>query len=242
MVKPCALKRNAPLSECKGLQAVKVVKGASVNLSCPLDDTMVTLPGPIHVSWVMLKGAKPSPIASERAEVNGTSLSFRSVVETDASWYRCNYSLGGVHRCYDTYLQVQGQVLSHYKGQIFLFQGPTNNKTYDRFDCASDSELPSKPVMESREQEDEEEVKEVQQSIKYLVAALTAIVVAMAAAAAGIFMHRRRNSHAAAPRARGFEAGLKASVTQSCSEQQRYRPLSSHRCQHQLIRRVREHR
>lgn len=122
------LKRNAPFSECKGLQAVKVVKGDTVTLSCPLDDTMATLPGPINVSWVMIKAAKPLPIASERAEVNGTSLSFRSVVEEDASWYRCNYSLGDVHHCYDINLQVQGQVLSHHKGQIFLFQGPTNNK------------------------------------------------------------------------------------------------------------------
>ncbi|TNN02461.1 hypothetical protein fugu_009948 [Takifugu bimaculatus] len=191
--KPCALKRNAPLPECSGLPAVRAVKGASVNLTCPLDDKMATLPGPINVSWVMLKVAKPLPIASERAEVNGTSLSFRSVVGKDASWYRCNYTLGDGHRCYDINLQVQGQVLSHYE----------------------DSELSSTPVMESREQEDEE-VMEVQQSIKPLAAALTAIVVAMAAAAAGFFMYRRRKSHAAAPGAQAFEAGLKASLPQSC--------------------------
>lgn len=125
--KPCALKRNASLSDCKGLPAEKVVNGDSVNLSCPLDNTMATLPGPINVSWVMLKGAKASPITSEQAKVNGMSLVFRPVGWKDASWYRCNYTRGDVHRCYDINLQVQGQVQSHYKGQIFLFQGPTNN-------------------------------------------------------------------------------------------------------------------
>lgn len=97
-----------------------------------------------------------------------------------------------------------------------------------------------------RESREEEVVKEVQLSIKPLAAALTAVVVAMAAAVAaavaGFFMHRRRNSHAVASQAQGCEAGLKASLTQSCSEQQRYCPLSSHRRQHQRIRRVREHR
>lgn len=228
--KPCALKRNAPLPECPGLPAVRVVKGASVNLTCPLDDKMATLPGPINVSWVMLKVAKTLPIASERAEVSGTSLSFRSVVGKDASWYRCNYTLGDGHRCYDINLQVQGQVLSHYEGQISLFQGPTNNKTYYHCDRASDSELSSTPVMESREQEDEE-VKEVQQSIKPLAAALTAIVVAVAAAAAGLFMYRRRKSHAVAPGAQAFEAGLKASLPQSCGSSSvtvRSLPTSAH--------------
>ncbi|XP_056901404.1 uncharacterized protein LOC130532669 isoform X1 [Takifugu flavidus] len=187
--------RNTSLTfkECSGLPAVRAVKGASVNLTCPLDDKMATLPGPINVSWVMLKVAKPLPIASERAEVNGTSLSFRSVVGKDASWYRCNYTLGDGHRCYDINLQVQGQVLSHYE----------------------DSELSSTPVMESREQEDEE-VMEVQQSIKPLAAALTAIAVAMAAAAAGLFIYCRCKSHAVAPGAQAFEAGLKASLPQSC--------------------------
>lgn len=116
--KPCALKRNIPLSECKSLQAAKVVKGASVNLSCPLDHTMASLPGPTNVSWVMLKAAKPLAIASERAEVNGASLSFKSVVGKDASWYRCTYTLGDVQRCYEINLQVQGQVLSYHKGHI----------------------------------------------------------------------------------------------------------------------------
>lgn len=245
--KPCALKRNSPLSECQGLQALKL-GGASFNLSCSLSNTMATLPGPINVSWVMLKAAKPLPIASERVKVNGASLSFRSVVKEDESWYRCTYTLRDVHHCYDINLQLQGQVLSYYiyiyESQIFLFQGPPNNKTYYHYDCASDSELPSTTVMESMEQEDEEVeevkgVKGVQQSIKYLAAA---IVVAMAAAAAGCFMHRRRNSHAAAPRAQGFEAGLKAPLTQRCSARQRYSPLSSHRRQHQLVRRVREQR
>ncbi|XP_056901407.1 uncharacterized protein LOC130532669 isoform X4 [Takifugu flavidus] len=182
--------RNTSLTfkECSGLPAVRAVKGASVNLTCPLDDKMATLPGPINVSWVMLKVAKPLPIASERAEVNGTSLSFRSVVGKDASWYRCNYTLGDGHRCYDINLQVQGQVLSHYE----------------------DSELSSTPVMESREQEDEE-VMEVQQSIKPLAAALTAIAVAMAAAAAGLFIYCRCKSHAVAPGAQAFEAGAPTS-------------------------------
>lgn len=214
--KPCDLKRNVPLSECSSQKAVKAAQGTPVNLSCLLDMTTATLRGPVDVFWEMLKAAKPLPITSETAKVNGTSLSFSSVAAKDQSWYRCTYTLGEVRHCYDINLQVQGQVMSHYKGQIFLFQGPTNNKTCYYYDCASDSDLPSTPVMVPIE---EEEVV-VQQSIKPLAAALTVVVAAMAAAAAaaGVFVCRRRSSRAAAPRAQGFAAGPKALFMQLCSD------------------------
>lgn len=97
-----------PLLECKTLPALKAVQGTSVNLSCPLDETVATQRGATNVSWVMVKPAKTVPVTSERAEVNGWSLSFRAVGEQDSSWYRCKYKLEQAQRCYDVNLQVQG--------------------------------------------------------------------------------------------------------------------------------------
>lgn len=86
-----------------------VVQGTSVSLSCPLDETVATQRGAANVSWVMVKPARTVPVASERAEVNGSSLSFRAVGEQDSSWYRCKYKLEQAQRCYDIKLQVQDQ-------------------------------------------------------------------------------------------------------------------------------------
>lgn len=85
------------------------VQGTSVSLSCPLDETVAIQRGATNVSWVMVKPARTVPVASERAEVNGSSLSFRAVGEQDSSWYRCKYKLERAQRCYDIKLHVQGQ-------------------------------------------------------------------------------------------------------------------------------------
>lgn len=85
------------------------MQGTSVSLSCLLDETVATQGGATNVSWVMVKPAKTVPVTSERAEVNGSSLSFRAVGEQDTSWYRCKYKLEQAQRCYDIKLQVQDQ-------------------------------------------------------------------------------------------------------------------------------------
>lgn len=168
-----------------------------------------TQQGAIDVSWVMLKAAKTVPVTAERAEINGSSLSFRAVSEKDTSWYRCNYKKEQARRCYDINLQVQGQAqgqgLSHCKVQV-LFQVPRNNKSYYYHDCAWD--LP--PGTENNLREENEE-KEEQYSSRPVAAAVTVVLlaIAMAVALAGFFLHRRRNSQTAAPQAQRQLAGLK---------------------------------
>lgn len=182
---------------------------------------MATQRGAIDVSWVMLKAAKTVPITSERAKINGSSLSFTSVSEKDTSWYRCKYKQEQTQLCYDINLQVQGhgqgQPLSHCKVHMFLFQVPRNNKSYCYHDCASD--LHSGSTIHSREENEEAEAEaeaEVQHSSRPVAAAVTvvllavAMAVALAVALARFFLRRRCNSQTAAPQAQRHLAGLKA--------------------------------
>lgn len=212
----------SPFSDCTSL-TVKVVPGTPIILTCPMYSAVATQPGHTKVSWVMLKAAKPLPITSKIAEVNGTSLSFGSLDGKDKNWYRCNYTLGRVSRCYDINLRVNSRATTHSSlcnasVWILLFQGPMNNKTYYYCDCASNSDLLATPAMKSRDQK--EDVEEVQHSIKALAAALTVITAAVAAAAAGFIMYSRCNrcrSDTAEPPAQSCPAGPKASFVQSCS-------------------------
>lgn len=181
-----------------------------------MDSAMATQPGHTDISWVMLKAAKPSPITSKIAKVNGALLSFGSVDGKDKNWYRCNYTLGQVSYCYDINLRVKGQAPTHSKVWILLFQGPII-KTYYYCDCVSDSDLLATTAMETRDQ-----LEEVQHSSKVLApaltvivasvaAALTVIVASVAAAAAGFIMYRRRSrrcNHTAAPPAQSCPAKL----------------------------------
>lgn len=189
---------------------MKVMQGSSVNLSCPLDETAATQRGAADVSWVMLKAVKTVPVTSQRAEINGSSLSFRSVGKKDTSWYRCSYKQEQAQRCYDINLQVQGQGPSHWKVQMFLFQVQRKNKSYYYYDCASD--LPWGTEINSRKENEENEEAEAPHSSRPVAAAVTVVLLAVvvAVALAGFFLHHRRNRQTAVSQTQRHLTGLKA--------------------------------
>lgn len=191
---------------------MKAVQGSSVNLSCELGRMTATQRGAINVSWVMLKAAKTLPVTSERARIDGASLSFRSVGEKDTSWYRCVYKQEQAQHCYDINLQVQGQSqgLSHCEVQMFLFQVPGNNQSCNYSDCASD--VPTGTEINFTEENKENAEVEAQHSSSAVAAAVTVVLLAvvMAVALAGFFLHRRRNRQMAEPPVQRDLIGLKA--------------------------------
>ncbi|XP_041648455.1 uncharacterized protein LOC121513036 [Cheilinus undulatus] len=109
----CSPVKNITLiiKECKALQAVSATPGASVNLSCSENVTSGQQRS-LNISWVMSKGMNIVNITSATAEMNGSSLTIRSVRDSDSGWYRCNYMLGQNHRCNEIRLQVGNIVVA----------------------------------------------------------------------------------------------------------------------------------
>ncbi|KAG7474100.1 hypothetical protein JOB18_002075 [Solea senegalensis] len=104
----CTL-RNISLrvKDCKVRPAVKVAHSTPFQLNCSVD--IKGQKGPLNVSWVLLKAGEPSPLISERVEVSGTSLVIKSPSISDSSWYRCSYTYGKNHGCYDIRMHVQAE-------------------------------------------------------------------------------------------------------------------------------------
>ncbi|XP_061574297.1 uncharacterized protein LOC133440964 isoform X1 [Cololabis saira] len=96
------------VKECRILQAVKAVPGKAVVLNCSVN-TPPGLQGPLNTSWVMVKGSNEVSVDIERAQVNGTCLTFQSVADSDGGWYRCTYLHGQSQRCSDTHLLLQAE-------------------------------------------------------------------------------------------------------------------------------------
>ncbi|XP_029308256.1 uncharacterized protein LOC115021758 isoform X2 [Cottoperca gobio] len=94
------------VKDCKALLPVKAAPSTPANLNCPVDITSGQQ-GPQNISWAMMKGGSPAAVNFKRVEMNGTSLAIQSVNNDDSSWYRCNYTLGQTHRCFDIKLLVQ---------------------------------------------------------------------------------------------------------------------------------------
>lgn len=190
----------------------------------------------------MLKAAKAVPITPGMAEINGSLLSFRSTYGTDDSWYRCNYTLGEVQRCYDFKLKVQaeGPSLNLYRDQIFLFQG-SMTKAWHCSDCASG--IPSTPETISTEEKGEKAEKKAEEEEKvekdvaaesrrvWPVAVSVVLLAALAASVAGFFLYRRSSRQTAEPRAEGNIAGLKVSFKVRRHRQLHHLLLSFHRPQ-----------